>query len=438
MSIKDLINKINKTEEETSVDDFDICELLEKDFEIDTMAKELGRDNFVSSKDETLDGVFELPHFDNNSNKEDELNIEEGSFEIEEADFEVKTNRIIEFGVINYEKSSIQTIDKWNVENEYPGAFFLYNCHEDMTYRKLYLIKKEDNSVIWESSIKEVPECLQIENPKSRIIYMSSKVLFLDNIDINNGEYIVKIEDIEESLEFNIEDKRNIQEDIIVKYKENKTNYIINHMLKYSPLKIDIDEASEEYVDLDKSIIIEKTGNIYRVLLNKLDGILLKPMYLKNGTKKYFEFYGEVSEFIEIIKNKLNEIYDIEFNVFDNFNKLLIVDNRDNLGELTFDDSMEIITRSSLLKYLNNTNDCIIDTASDSITILFRNDKNQLVRIKTTELGMFNRENTLLEINTLSKYMNNSNILYTGFDIVNDDSETGVISILETITGIKA
>lgn len=335
----------------------------------------------------------------------------------------------IEFGIIDLNKYSISTENQWNVEDEKPGAFFIYNPCRDLSYSRIYIRNKENQEIVWQSPIRLLDDEITLEDKKSPIVYMSSRVLFTENIDTKNGKYEIVIEDDElEAVDFIVVDNREKFKDIVIKKEESLSKYIINRMLNYFPVNIDIVYENEQCNEFTQSIIIEKIGNEYTVLINKLEGILNKSLFFRNGDTIYHNEEEGIVSFLEKIEKKICITYDLSSDEYNSFRKLIIVDDEQSKNELLnsyFEEDRNeyIIDRKDVFKGFVNENRALIDIDDSSLGILFTDENKNLVNIRTRALGTNITENIVGEIKAISELFD-SNIILTGKEIDFKDEES--------------
>ena len=339
-------------------------------------------------------------------------------------------SEVIEFGVLDFNQSFITTNNKWEIENEYPGIFVIYNSTENLTGKNIYVKDVESNEVIWQSPLIPVPHQLKISNSKCENAFMSHKAIFVENITNLDANYIVYTDEEVIVNEFKIEDIRNKYADIVVNYSENKSKYIINHMLDYSPINIEIKDIEVEHRVYDESIVIEKVGNKYTVLLNNLEGILNRSIYLINTEDKYFDCNEGINSFIEKVKNRLNVMYQISEDEFNGFTKLLILD-ENTIVDLNEIENVNVEYRNNIIASMINSESSVVDISEDFVEVTFYNEEGKVVRIKTTELRLQNIENDLEQVNKIISLLGNENTIILG---IKDENLANCNTLTELIT----
>ena len=157
---------------DTGLDGFtlDMDSSIDDDMETVSIFEEDGFDGFELPKDSTR------PVYDNRGKIIEEIE------DTEEIDFD-EENQFIEFGVIDLNKPSLSTEKVWNIVDDKPGAFFIYNPSRDLSYSRICIRNKDTEEIVWQSPIKLLEEVIKIDNRKSAIVYMSARVIFPENID---------------------------------------------------------------------------------------------------------------------------------------------------------------------------------------------------------------------------------------------------------------
>ena len=90
----------------------------------------------------------------------------------EEIDFD-EENQFIEFGVIDLNKPSVSTEKVWNIVDDKPGAFFIYNPSRDLSYSRICIRNKDTEEIVWQSPIKLLEEVIKIAQKSSNLKELS-------------------------------------------------------------------------------------------------------------------------------------------------------------------------------------------------------------------------------------------------------------------------
>lgn len=376
------------------------------------------------SKDDGFDGFdgFELPKDSTRPVYDNRGKIIEEIEDTEEIDFD-EENQFIEFGVIDLNKPSVSTEKVWNIVDDKPGAFFIYNPSRDLSYSRICIRNKDTEEIVWQSPIKLLEEVIKIDNRKSAIVYMSARVIFPENIDTKEGRYEIFIEDEEsDNVDFIVVDNRNKFEDIVVKREESIDKYVINHMLNYFPVNIDIKDKNEMNDEITQSIIIEKIGDKYTVLINKIDGILSKSLFLRNGETIYYDGEEDIVQFLEKIEKRVCLNYDLSNEEYNCLSKLLIVDNNENIEDIKDLENIQVLFRKDIVKNLVNDNIALIDVNDSSLSLLFMGEDYNSIHITTNAIGTQKSENIMQDIKSISALFDKE-IILTGKEVEFESEE---------------
>lgn len=316
------------------------------------------------------------------------------------------TEEVIEFGILDFNKCTVSTKKEWTIEDEKAGAFFIYNSTEDLSYSKIFLRDKETQEIIWISPLKDLPKEIKIENCKSRVVYMSSKAIFTENLQNTSGSYELYIADNEENaIEFTINDIRNNFEDIVVKYEENKTSYLINHILKYSNYEISRKDVDDTFNKYNSSIIIEKIGDKYSVLLNKPQNVINKVLFLRdNANSIYNDSNGSMEDILSTIQKTMDIRYGTTIEEFNDLDKLIITDKPSDIKEFN---NLNIVCRKDVLVGALSKEVVLIDKDIDKTNIMLHDEQGKILTISVDYL---NNDN----IEELCSILNHKKIVMTG------------------------
>lgn len=341
--------------------------------------------------------------------------IDDSNDELETADEWDTVEEYIEFGILDFNKSSVSTKKEWIIEDDRAGAFFIYNSTEDLSWSKIYLRDKETQEIIWMSPLRDLPSQIKIDNCKSRVVYMSSKAIFTENIQNTSGSYELFIGDNDNnSIEFVISDIRNDFEDVVVKYEENKSAYLINHILKYSNYEIsrkDVSNISNKY---NSSIIIEKIGDKYSVLLNKPQNVINKVLFLRdNANSIYHNCDGTIDDILSTIEKTMDIRYGTTIEEFNDLNKLIITDEVMDVNDINLD----IVSRKDILQNALSKDIVLIDKYANNTNIMLYDEQGKVLTISLEHL---NNE----DIEELCTILNHKQIVITG--IIQEDNELEV------------
>ena len=252
---------------------------------------------------------------------------------------------------------------------------------------------------------------------------MSARVIFPENIDTKEGRYEIFIEDEEsDNVDFIVVDNRNKFEDIVVKREENIDKYVINHMLNYFPVNIDIKDKNEINDEITQSIIIEKIGDKYTVLINKIDGILSKSLFLRNGETIYYDGEEDIVQFLEKIEKRVCLNYDLSNEEYNCLSKLLIVDNNENIEDIKDLENIQVLFRKDIVKNLVNDNIALIDVNDSSLSLLFMGEDYNSIHITTNAIGTQKSENIMQDIKSISALFDKE-IILTGKEVEFENEE---------------
>ena len=343
--------------------------------------------------------------------------VENSNHELEDIGSNSNTlEETIEFGILDFNKSSISTKKYWNIEDDKAGAFFIYNSTEDLSWSKIFLKDKETQEIIWISPLKDLPNQIKIDNCKSRVIYMSSKAIFTEDLQNTSGNYELFIGDNDDnSIDFNINDLRNNFEDIVVEYEENKSSYLINHILKYSNYEISRKDRSNISNKYDNYIIIEKIGDKYSVLLNKPKNVINKVFFLKDNVNSiYHNWNGSIYDILSTIEKTMSFRFLTTVEEFNDLNKLIIADETININEAT---NLDIVCRKDILENILNKDVVLIDKDTENTNIMLYDEQGKVL---TISLEYLNND----AIEDICNILNYKKIVMTG--IIQDVNESSL------------
>ena len=343
--------------------------------------------------------------------------VENSNHELEDIGSNSNTlEETIEFGILDFNKSSISTKKYWNIEDDKAGAFFIYNSTEDLSWSKIFLKDKETQEIIWISPLKDLPNQIKIDNCKARVIYMSSKAIFTEDLQNTSGNYELFIGDNDDnSIDFNINDLRNNFEDIVVEYGENKSSYLINHILKYSNYEISRKDRSNISNKYDNYIIIEKIGDKYSVLLNKPKNVINKVFFLKDNVNSiYHNWNGSIYDILSTIEKTMSFRFLTTVEEFNDLNKLIIADETININEAT---NLDIVCRKDILENILNKDVVLIDKDTENTNIMLYDEQGKVL---TISLEYLNND----AIEDICNILNYKKIVMTG--IIQDVNESSL------------
>lgn len=343
--------------------------------------------------------------------------VENSNHELEDIESNSNTlEETIEFGILDFNKSSISTKKYWNIEDDKAGAFFIYNSTEDLSWSKIFLKDKETQEIIWISPLKDLPNQIKIDNCKSRVVYMSSKAIFTEDLQNTSGNYELFIGDNDDnSIDFNINDLRNNFEDIVVEYEENKSSYLINHILKYSNYEISRKDRSNISNKYDNYIIIEKIGDKYSVLLNKPKNVINKVFFLKDNVNSiYHNWNGSIYDILSTIEKTMSFRFLTTVEEFNDLNKLIIADETININEAT---NLDIVCRKDILENILNKDVVLIDKDTENTNIMLYDEQGKVL---TISLEYLNND----AIEDICNILNYKKIVMTG--IIQDVNESSL------------
>ena len=343
--------------------------------------------------------------------------VENSNHELEDIGSNSNTlEETIEFGILDFNKSSISTKKYWNIEDDKAGAFFIYNSTEDLSWSKIFLKDKETQEIIWISPLKDLPNQIKIDNCKSRVVYMSSKAIFTEDLQNTSGNYELFIGDNDDnSIDFNINDLRNYFEDIVVEYGENKSSYLINHILKYSNYEISRKDRSNISNKYDNYIIIEKIGDKYSVLLNKPKNVINKVFFLKDNVNSiYHNWNGSIYDILSTIEKTMSFRFLTTVEEFNDLNKLIIADETININEAT---NLDIVCRKDILENILNKDVVLIDKDTENTNIMLYDEQGKVL---TISLEYLNND----AIEDICNILNYKKIVMTG--IIQDVNESSL------------
>ena len=343
--------------------------------------------------------------------------VENSNHELEDIGSNSNTlEETIEFGILDFNKSSISTKKYWNIEDDKAGAFFIYNSTEDLSWSKIFLKDKETQEIIWISPLKDLPNQIKIDNCKSRVVYMSSKAIFTEDLQNTSGNYELFIGDNDDnSIDFNINDLRNNFEDIVVEYGENKSSYLINHILKYSNYEISRKDRSNISNKYDNYIIIEKIGDKYSVLLNKPKNVINKVFFLKDNVNSiYHNWNGSIYDILSTIEKTMSFRFLTTVEEFNDLNKLIIADETININEAT---NLDIVCRKDILENILNKDVVLIDKDTENTNIMLYDEQGKVL---TISLEYLNND----AIEDICNILNYKKIVMTG--IIQDVNESSL------------
>lgn len=343
--------------------------------------------------------------------------VENSNHELEDIGSNSNTlEETIEFGILDFNKSSISTKKYWNIEDDKAGAFFIYNSTEDLSWSKIFLKDKETQEIIWISPLKDLPNQIKIDNCKSRVVYMSSKAIFTEDLQNTSGNYELFIGDNDDnSIDFNINDLRNNFEDIVVEYEENKSSYLINHILKYSNYEIIRKDRSNISNKYDNYIIIEKIGDKYSVLLNKPKNVINKVFFLKDNVNSiYHNWNGSIYDILSTIEKTMSFRFLTTVEEFNDLNKLIIADETININEAT---NLDIVCRKDILENILNKDVVLIDKDTENTNIMLYDEQGKVL---TISLEYLNND----AIEDICNILNYKKIVMTG--IIQDVNESSL------------
>ena len=343
--------------------------------------------------------------------------VENSNHELEDIGSNSNTlEETIEFGILDFNKSSISTKKYWNIEDDKAGAFFIYNSTEDLSWSKIFLKDKETQEIIWISPLKDLPNQIKIDNCKSRVVYMSSKAILTEDLQNTSGNYELFIGDNDDnSIDFNINDLRNNFEDIVVEYEENKSSYLINHILKYSNYEISRKDRSNISNKYDNYIIIEKIGDKYSVLLNKPKNVINKVFFLKDNVNSiYHNWNGSIYDILSTIEKTMSFRFLTTVEEFNDLNKLIIADETININEAT---NLDIVCRKDILENILNKDVVLIDKDTENTNIMLYDEQGKVL---TISLEYLNND----AIEDICNILNYKKIVMTG--IIQDVNESSL------------
>lgn len=200
-------------------------------------------------------------------------------------------------------------------------------------------------------------------------------------------------------------------------------SYLMSQMLAYAPINIDY-RLCEDAIDIKQSIVIEKMGNYFIVVLN---GFSNKPTYLLDGDEIYFKADLTVEEFLQKIQKRICRMYGLSIDEFNSIDKVLVIDELERINVNSMDANIRIYTRTRLLPIGANMGEYIlVDLTYRALQITFKDESNNIFNMSNEALGLNQGIHVLEQISSIIRGIQYKPILYTGLFI--DDAISTQVS----------
>ena len=365
----------------------------------------------------------------------------------------------------------VTTTTEWDVKKQDIGLFFIYNAREDLSEQVL-TVSDSNGNIVWESQIRSLPaDKFNLIGISTEDVYITKQVFsatdipqtddyysatvnqnfedgvlclkinnFVEDKFLENTEDFTKLFDIieqdmhpsseSELVESTIElldeevsvdlirghtETVNTEGVALVEAPRNFKDEIISTLFSYVPINIDCRDCVT-HTEVGQSIMIEKIGSYYIVLLN---GFGPKPTYLLEDDEYYFEFLGTVSSFFEKIEKRICKMYGLSIDEYNEIDKFLVVDESEDILEESLI-NIKVLKRAQLLsEVVNDQDNIILDLTYSAFTVIFKNESGHIIKITNQHLGLVNGEQNIDKIASIIQVYPHENFIFTGL-FIND------------------